>query len=107
LQARQPDRAIPVLEQAIKSNASPTARALLGRAYVQAGKYAEAVPHLEASLEPDVDGDVHFQLARAYQALGRSDEAQKALQVYQRRRPAATPLAAADPHDATLTPPND
>lgn len=110
LQARQLDRAIPVLEQAVKAPAAPAAaRAQLGRAYVQAGKYSEAVPHLEASLEPDEDGDVHFQLARAYQALGRSDEAQKALQVYQSRRPAPTTASenAADPSDATLTPPND
>ena len=106
LQARQLDRAIPTLEKATKSNASPTARALLGRAYVQIGKYAEAVPLLEGSLEPDEDGDAHFQLARAYQALGRSDEAQKALQVYQSRRTPAMPEAAADPADATLTPPN-
>jgi predicted Zn-dependent protease len=107
LQARQLDRAIPTLEKAAKSNASPTARALLGRAYVQIGKYAEAVPLLEVSLEPDEDGDAHFQLARAYQALGRSDEAQKALQVYQSRRTAAMPEAVADPADATLTPPNE
>ena len=64
------------------------------------------MPLLEGSLEPDEDGDAHFQLARAYQALGRSDEAQKALQVYQSRRTAAMPEAAADPADATLTPPN-
>ena len=52
---------------------------------------------------------MHFQLARAYQALGRADDAQKALQEYQRRRPAAPPPTDAPPirADATLTPPND
>ena len=109
LQGQQLDRAIAVLEQAVKApDASSTARPLLGRAYVQAGKFAEAVPHLEASVEPDENGDVHYQLARAYQALGRGDDAQKALQEYQRRRPAAPATdAAADPPDATLTPPKD
>ena len=108
LQARQVDRAVPILEQAVKApDVAPAARALLGRAYVQEGKYQEAVPLLEASLEPDDDGDVHFQLARAYQALGRAEDAQKALQVYQSRRPAPAPEGAADPPDATLTPPNN
>ena len=108
LQAQQLDRAIPILEQAVKApDALAEGRALLGRAYVQAGKYQEAVPQLEASLEPDEDGDVHYQLARAYQALGRADDAQKALQEYQRRRPAAADGCPADPPNATLTPPND
>jgi predicted Zn-dependent protease len=109
LQSQQVDRAIPILERVAKApDAPPASRALLGRAYVLAGKFAEAVPELETALEPDEDGDVHYQLARAYQALGRADEAQKALQEYQRRRPAAPATdAAADPPDATLTPPND
>jgi predicted Zn-dependent protease len=108
LQGQQLDRAISVLEQAVKSpDPSPNARALLGRAYIQAGKYPEAVPQLEASLEPDPDGDVHYQLARAYQVLGRPDDAQKALQEYQRRRPVQPTDAPADPPNTTLTPPND
>jgi predicted Zn-dependent protease len=109
LQAQHIDQAIPILEQVAKAPDAPLAgHALLGRAYVLAGKYQDAVPLLEATLEPDEDGDVHYQLARAYQALGRGDDAQKALQEYQRRRPAAPATnAAADPPDATLTPPND
>ncbi len=108
LQDRQVDRAIPTLEQVANvPGAPPTARALLGRAYVQAGKYQQAVPPLESALEPDDDGDVHYQLARAYQALGRTDDAQKALQEYQRRRPAQPTDAPAEPPNTTLTPPND
>ena len=108
LQGQQLDRAIPILEQAVKApDAPPDGRALLGRAYVQAGKYPEAVPQLEASLDADEDGDVHYQLARAYQAIGRTDDAQKALQEYQRRRPAQPTDAPAEPPNTTLTPPND
>ena len=61
------DRAIPVLEAAVKADgASLPAQASLGRAYVQAGRYAEAVPHLETAAADDENGDVHLQLARAY-----------------------------------------
>ena len=109
LQSQQLDHAIPVLERAVKAtSAPPPARALLGRAYVQAGRYGEAVPHLEASLAIDEDGDVHYQLARAYQALGRQDEAQKALEEYQRRRQSQAPEPGSDQQPAgNLTPPND
>jgi predicted Zn-dependent protease len=109
LQGQQLDHAIPVLERAVNAtSAPPPARALLGRAYVQAGRYGEAVPHLEASRAIDEDGDVHYQLARAYQALGRQDEAQKALEEYQRRRRSQALEAGSDQQPAgNLTPPND
>ncbi len=80
-------------------------RALLGRAYVQAGRYAEAVPHLEASVEADQDGDMHYQLARAYQALGRVEDAQKAMAEYQKRRSAAAPPPSEVTDDPVMTPP--
>ncbi len=88
---QQLDRAIPVLEQAVKApDALPHAPASLGRAYVQAGRYEESLPFLQAAPATDEDGDVHYQLARAYQALQRPAEAAKAMAVYQqrsRRRP--------------------
>lgn len=90
LQAQQVDRAIPFLEQAVKADATLlAARASLGRAYVLAGRYDAALPHLRAASVQDENGDVHYQLARAYQALQRPEEAQKALEEYQKRtRPA-------------------
>ena len=70
VQSQQADRAIPVLERAVKvDSALLSARASLGRAYVQAGRFQEALPHLLAAAADDKDGDTHYQLARVYQAL--------------------------------------
>jgi predicted Zn-dependent protease len=106
LEQQQVDRAIPVLERAVRlRDPLPHARASLGRAYVQAGRYADALPHLEAAAADDADGEVHLQLARAYQALQRTDEARKAMAVYQVRKQAqAAPAPDAGP-EPVLTPP--
>jgi predicted Zn-dependent protease len=99
------DRAIPVLEAAVKAEGSVlTAHASLGRAYVQAGRYADALPYLEAAAAEDESGDLHLQLARTYQALQRGDDARKAIAEYQKRHQ----ITAAPPTDAkeeALTPP--
>ena len=102
---QQLDRAIPVLEHAVKApDALPHAPASLGRAYVQAGRYEEALPFLQAASATDEDGDVHYQLARAYQALQRPAEAAKAMAVYQQKKQEAPPSPDAAP-EPVLTPP--
>ena len=105
LQSQQPERAIPVLEQAVKADGTVlSARASLGRAYVQAGRYQEALSQLRAAASEDEDGDVHYQLARAYQALDRPADAQRAMTEYQTRRDRAAPKPSGDA-DKPLTPP--
>jgi predicted Zn-dependent protease len=103
---QQLDRAIPVLEAAVKADGTVlAAEASLGRAYVQAGRYADALAHLEAAAADDETGDVHFQLARAYQALQRPGDAQKAMAEYQKRHAQQAVEAPTDPKEETLTPP--
>ena len=106
VQSQQVDRAIPILEHAVKADATLlAARASLGRAYLQAGRYKEALPLLEAAAGEDKDGDRHYQLARAYQALDRPVEAQQAMTEYQKRRERAVPAPSGDTADKPLTPP--
>jgi predicted Zn-dependent protease len=100
------DRAIPVLEAAVKADDTVlAARASLGRAYLQAGRYAEALPHLEAASADDEDGDVHFQLARAYQGLQRPDDARTAMAEYQKRHHQQTEEPPTGNKEEALTPP--
>jgi predicted Zn-dependent protease len=111
LQLQQIDRAIPLLEEAVKADESSVrARSSLGRAYVLAGRYEPALPHLLAAAGEDHNGDLHYQLARAYQALGRTDEAMKAMAEYQKRQAAQQPPpadagGAEEQASPTLTPP--
>ena len=103
LQSQQIDRAIPVLERAATAtDATVATHALLGRAYVQAGRYEQALPHLMVAAKEDEDGDTHLQLARALQALGRPADAQKAMADYQRLRQRTAPSGTVE---RTLTPP--
>ena len=100
------DRAIPILEAAVKGDATvPAAQASLGRAYMQAGRFADAVPHLEAASADDANGDLHLQLARAYQALQRADEARSAMAEYQKRHSQEAVDAPTDVKEEALTPP--
>ena len=100
------DRAIPILEAAVKGDATASAaQASLGRAYMQAGRFADAVPHLEAASADDANGDLHLQLARAYQALQRADEARSAMAEYQKRHQQEAVEAPTDVKEEALTPP--
>jgi predicted Zn-dependent protease len=83
LQAQKVDKAIPLLEAAVRADlALIPARASLARAYLQVGRQAEAIPHLKAALETDEDGSLHYQLARAYQATGQAGLAKQMLEKY-------------------------
>jgi predicted Zn-dependent protease len=106
VQSQQIERAIPILEDAVKAAGDLiSARASLGRAYVQTGRYQEALSHLSAATRDDEDGDVHYQLARAYQALARPLDAKTAMAEYQRRREHAALKLSGDAADKPLTPP--
>jgi tetratricopeptide (TPR) repeat protein len=68
---------IPYLEKALKYDGNLLeARAALGRAYLDEGKFALAAPQLEKALPLDRHGDIHFQLSRAYKAMGKPQQAQ-------------------------------
>jgi tetratricopeptide (TPR) repeat protein len=83
LQAQKPEKAIPLLEAAVRADpAVVTARASLARAYLQVGRQADAIPHLKAALAIDEDGSLHYQLARAYQATGQAELAKQMMAKY-------------------------
>jgi len=73
--------AIPWLERAVSL---VEGRAALGKAYAEAGRFAEAIPHLEATIK--VDPDLLLPLSRAYKATGRAAEADHALEAYRKRQ---------------------
>jgi Flp pilus assembly protein TadD len=70
------------------------ARIVLGRAFIKAGRHAEALNHLTraAQLAPD-NPEPHYQLAIAYRRLGRPENAQREADIVKeinaRRRPKA------------------
>ena len=88
LDSKEPAKAIPCSREGrpCRSEALLRARAVLGRAYVEAGQAERAVPHLEAALPTDEDGSLHFQLARAYRETGRTDQAARTLEAFQEMR---------------------
>ena len=59
-------------------------RAALGKAYAEAGRFADAIPYLEASVK--ADPDLLLPLSRAYKATGRAAEADRALGEYRKRQ---------------------
>ena len=73
--------AIPWLERAVSLTEG---RAALGKAYAEAGRFAEAIPHLEAGVK--IDPDLLLPLSRAYKATGRTAEAEQAMNVYRKRQ---------------------
>jgi protein O-GlcNAc transferase len=72
--------AIPWLE---KARTLPQGQAALGKAYAEAGRFAEAIPLLEATVS--ADPDLLLPLSRAYKATGRAAEAERALSEYRKR----------------------
>ena len=106
LAQEQPERALPFLEKSVRLEPNePQARGALGRAYALVGRPADAIPHLQQALSADADGSLRYQLARAYQATGRADEAQAALQDYEKFRKAAQEQAQAATASPAITPP--
>jgi tetratricopeptide (TPR) repeat protein len=75
------EAAIPWLE---RTSDIVEGRAALGKAYVEAGRFAEAIPHLEESAK--IDPDLMLPLSRAYKATGRVGEADRALKEYRKRQ---------------------
>jgi predicted Zn-dependent protease len=76
LQLRRADEALPVLEQAAKTDPADIGLQMaLVRAYVHTGQFAAAIPVLEAHLPHDEDGSLHVQLARAYAGINQREKA--------------------------------
>ena len=80
-------------------------RAVLGRAYVEAGQAERGIPHLEAALPSDEDGSIHFQLARAYRETGRADQATRTLEAFQEIRRANEARQKSEKEEFAITPP--
>lgn len=74
------EAAIPYLE---KATSLLPARAALGKAYMEAGRFDDAIPHLEAAA--GTDSDLLLPLSRAYKAKGRAAEADRALAEYRKK----------------------
>lgn len=72
--------ALPYLE---KAASLVEARAALGKAYVELGRFADAIPHLEAGVK--ADPDLWLPLSRSYKETGRAAEADRALLEYKKR----------------------
>ncbi len=91
LEVGQIDKAIPLLESAVRAQPGDLpSRASLGMAYARSGRLDRALEHLKAAQPIDTDGRVHFQLARAYQAAGQAELAKEAMRKYQElQKPAA------------------
>lgn len=105
LELQQLDAAIPALERAIVLNPKDAAaRVALGRAYVLAGRHAQAIPLLEPALTDDEDGTLHFQLARAYQGAGQAEKAAPLLERYKELQQAAAKRTESQ-KETTITPP--
>jgi predicted Zn-dependent protease len=81
LRAEGSEAAIPWLERA---SSTVEGRAALGKAYVEAGRFADAIPHLEQSVM--ADPDLLLPLSRCYKATGRAAEADRALSEYRKRQ---------------------
>src|SRR5262249_4586307 len=105
LAEEQPERALPLLEKAVRLRPEPPqGHGSLGRAYALVGRPADAIPHLEKALPADADGSLRYQPARCYQAAGRREDAQKALAAYEEIRKASPPPETAS-QGPPITPP--
>ncbi len=72
-------------ERALKGETAAAARAGLGRAAMQAGRYSDAIRHFEAALvEQPSASRLHYHLAQAYRRLGRREEAARHAALYGR-----------------------
>ena len=102
----QAAEAAPLLAQAVSldSGLLPAHRAL-GRAYMQAGRDADAVPHLKKALPLDDDGSLLYQLAQAYRASGDRASAAPLLERYQRMQAAQRSAAEEFRGDIRITAP--
>ncbi len=78
---QQHEESIRYLEGALRLDPNLVeARPSLGRAFLRAGRFAEAAAQLERGLGLDYYGDIHYSLFQAYRRLGRDEEAERALE---------------------------
>jgi len=100
------EEAIPLLRRALAHDPKLlAAHKALARAYLAAGRAAEAIPHLQAALATDEDGSLHYQLASAYQASGQVGLSRQTLLEYQTIQRSAVAARAAAQQEVEITAP--
>jgi predicted Zn-dependent protease len=100
------EEAIPLLKRALAHNPKLlAAHKALARAFLAAGRPAEAIPHLQAALATDEDGSLHYQIASAYRASGQPALSKKALSEYQKFQRSAVAASEAAKREVEITPP--
>ena len=100
------EEAIPLLKRALAHNPELlVAHKALARAFLAAGRPAEAIPHLQAALATDEDGSLHYQIASAYRASGQPALSKKALSEYQKLQRSAVAASEAAKREVEITPP--
>ncbi len=100
------EEAIPLLKRALAHNPKLlTAHKALARAFLAAGRPAEAIPHLQAALATDEDGSLHYQLASAYRTSGQPALSKLALLEYQKLQRSAVAAREAAKREVEITPP--
>jgi tetratricopeptide (TPR) repeat protein len=89
----RPEEAITAATRALQLNPQLLqAHVSLGRALALMGRDQEAAHELEQAASTDTDGMLHYGLFKLYKKLGRSDDAKRALQVWEelRHRPSSS-----------------
>jgi tetratricopeptide (TPR) repeat protein len=72
------EEAIGMLDAAVKTDASPRALYLSGRAYLQAGRLKEALARLEMAIQRNpAYAEAHNSISQAYRRLGRLEDAER------------------------------
>jgi predicted Zn-dependent protease len=100
------EEAIPLLNRALAHNPKLlAAHKALARAFLAAGRPADAIPHLQAALAMDEDGSLHYQLASAYQASGQPGLSKQALLEYQKLQRSAVAAGETAKREVEITPP--
>jgi predicted Zn-dependent protease len=100
------EEAIPLLRRALAHDPRLlAAHKALARAYLAAGRAAEAIPHLQAALATDEDGSLHYQLAGAYQASGQPGLSKQTLFEYQTIQRSAVAAREAAKQEVEITAP--
>jgi len=100
------EEAIPLLNRALAGDPKLlAAHKALARAYLAAGRAAQAIPHLQAALATDEDGSLHYQLASAYQASGQPSLSKQALLKYQKIQGSAVAAREAAKREVEITAP--
>ena len=87
VQKQEAEKALPYLQRAITLRPGfLNAKASLGRALSQLGRFQDAVREFESVASADADGSIHYQLYRLYLRLGSTEKAETCLAAAERIR---------------------